>query len=71
MSRNQKRKIYFSQDKIKCADVVGDTRHVISLSNRSRKQINLPMSTACFFGNRGIMDPIFPEFCIKGLSTAI
>ena len=39
------RKTYFVWDKIKCADVVGDTRHVISLSNRFLKLINLPTST--------------------------
>ena len=32
-----KRKIYFPRDKIKCTDVVADTRQVISLTNRFSK----------------------------------
>ena len=34
--------VYFVRDKIKCVDVVGSTKLIISLSNRFLKLINLP-----------------------------
>ena len=40
-----KHMIYFACDKIKCANVVGNTRHMISQSNRSPKLPNFLLSS--------------------------
>ena len=57
-----KRKTYLAKDKIKCADVFENTKHVISLSNRFAKPINLLTSTTFCFMNEWVMVPLFLVF---------
>ena len=66
MTRSKNR-IHIPSD---CVDVVVNTRHVISQSNKLPKQINLPTSFIIFcFRNKEIMDPIFLEiFATRGWS---
>ena len=60
---DSKHMIFFlCEAKIKCADVVGNTKHMISLPNRFPKLIDLPTSITFGLGNKWIMDPIFLEF---------
>ena len=60
--RLQNTRLTLRGKKIKCADVVGNTRHMISLSNRFPKLINLPTSTTFWFRNKWVMDPFVLEF---------
>ena len=45
-----KHSVYFAQDKIKGADIVGNTNHMTSLTNRLPKLISLPTSTIFVLG---------------------
>ena len=62
-----KHTVYFAQDKIKCADVVGSINHVTFLTNSFSKLISLPKSAIFVSGTRE-SESYFLEFsCIKAI----